>query len=91
MCKCGFVRSIGQHYLIGGVHDNSKFAPCGGCGYLIPVVEDGQIGIMSAVQVSVNGSYILPNGIVVLVDADVEAYLAGTLRFYHPEDIPVTQ
>lgn len=46
---------------------------------------------MSATQVSINGSYILPNGIVVLVEEDVEAYLAGTLQFYHPEDVPVTQ
>ena len=29
-----------------------------------------------------NGSYILPNGITVLVDADLEAYFDGTLEFY---------
>ena len=37
---------------------------------------------------SINGSYILPNGIVVLVDEDVEAYFAGTLRFYKKNEIP---
>ena len=47
--------------------------------------------IMSITQVSVNGSYIRSDGIVVLVDADIEAYLAGTLQFYHPDDVPVTQ
>ena len=30
---------------------------------------------------SLNGSYILPNGIVVLVDEDIEAYMNGTLVF----------
>ena len=42
---------------------------------------------MSITQVSVNGSYIRSD----LVDADIEAYLAGTLQFYHPDDVPVTQ
>ena len=39
---------------------------------------------------SLNGSYILPNGIVVLVDADIDAYLNGTLVFYKKEDLPTT-
>lgn len=67
------------------------FAPCAGCGYLVDISDGGSEGIMSTTQVSVNGSYILPNGIVVLVDEDVEAYLAGTLQFYHPADLPVTE
>ena len=32
-----------------------------------------------------NGSYILPNGIIVLVPEDEEAYFAGTLVFYNGE------
>ena len=42
-------------------------------------------------KVSANGSYILPNGIVVLVDEDIEAYLNGTLIFYDGDDIPTTE
>ena len=34
---------------------------------------------------SANGSYILPNGIVVLVEEDIEAYMNGTLVFYTGE------
>ncbi len=34
---------------------------------------------------SVNGSYILPNGIIVLVEEDIAAYMAGTLEFYYGE------
>ena len=45
----------------------------------------------SVMKVSVNGSYILPSGIIVLVDEDVEAYLNGTLVFYDKDDLPVTQ
>ena len=40
---------------------------------------------------SVNGSYLLPSGIAVLEDEDVEAYLNGTLQFYYENDLPVTQ
>ena len=42
-------------------------------------------------KVSLNGSYILPNGVIVLVDEDVEAYLNGTLVFYDRDKLPETQ
>ena len=42
-------------------------------------------------KVTANGSYILPSGIVVLVDEDIEAYLNGTLVFYDNDDVPVTE
>ncbi len=29
-----------------------------------------------------NGSYILPNGVIVLADEDIEAYMNGTLTFH---------
>lgn len=32
---------------------------------------------------TINGSYILPNGVIVLVDEDFESYLNGTLEFYN--------
>ena len=35
---------------------------------------------------SINGSYILPNGVIVLVDEDFEAYMNGTLVFIYPND-----
>ena len=35
---------------------------------------------------SENGSFILPDGIIVLVDEDIEAYLDGTLEFIYPDD-----
>lgn len=91
VCVCGAVGSIGAHYVVGGPAPGETTAPCGGCGYDMDLSDDGGLGIMSITQVSINGSYILPNGIVVLVEEDIEAYLAGTLQFYHPEDVPVTQ
>ena len=80
----------GRHYVTGGNGIN-RIIPCAGCGYLLDLRDDIQEGIMSITQVSVNGSYIRSDGIVVLVDEDIEAYLAGTLQFYHPANLPVTQ
>ena len=37
-------------------------------------------------MISVNGSYIDSNGIIILVDADIEAYLKGELVFYKDDD-----
>ena len=42
-------------------------------------------------KVTLNGSYILPNGIIVLVDEDIEAYFNGTLVFYDKDNLPQTQ
>lgn len=69
----------------------SYYAPCMGCGYLLDLRDDYYNSIASITRVSVNGSYILPGGIVVLVDEDIQAYLDGTLVFYHPDNIPTTQ
>ena len=89
-CACGETGGTGRHYVTGGSGIN-RFVPCAGCGYLLDLRDDVHEGIMSITQVSVNGSYIRSDGIVVLVDEDIEAYLAGTLQFYHPADLPVTQ
>ena len=35
---------------------------------------------------SENGSFILPDGIIVLADEDMEAYFNGTLEFIYPDD-----
>ena len=35
---------------------------------------------------SENGSFILPDGIIVLVDEDIEAYFNRTLEFIYPDD-----
>lgn len=67
-------------------------ADCLGCGHMLDLRYDMAISTPdSAAKVSVNGSYILPSGIIVLVDEDVEAYLNGTLAFYDKDDLPVTQ
>jgi hypothetical protein len=45
------------------------------------IMPRGSLGIIFGNNLSYfgNGSYVLPNGLVVLVDEDIEAYINGTL------------
>ena len=88
-CDCGETKIVAHYISI--EHIGEDYAPCEGCGHLLDLRNNIYQVAVSITQVSVNGSYIRPDGIVVLVDEDIEAYLAGTLQFYHPEDVPVTQ
>ena len=90
-CSCGTGAQTEKHTISASDLTGRIFAPCTGCGYLIDLRDDYYNSIASITQVSINGSYILPSGIVVLVDEDVQAYLDGTLTFYHPDDIPTMQ
>jgi hypothetical protein len=49
------------------------------------------IGTKPIQYITENGSYIRPDGIIVLVDEDVQAYLNGELIFYNPNDNLETQ
>ena len=55
----------------------------------MPIIR-GQ-SINNSVMVSNNGSYILPSGIIVLVDEDLELYLNGTLIFYNRNELFMTE
>lgn len=91
-CACGAIGGTSRHTLsISNVTPGVYFAPCMGCGFLLDMRGDMYETIMSITQVSINGSYVLPSGIIVLVDEDIQAYWDGTLVFYHPDDLPVTQ
>ena len=60
---------------------------CLACGEPINLNDDFVvIGSITPGQVTANGSYVMQNGIVVLVEEDIEAFLAGTLIFYTPND-----
>lgn len=90
-CTCGAYVTEG-HYIRRSDIINNRYATCLGCREQLDLFEDYADSIMSTItQVSINGSYIISNGIVVLVDEDVQAYLDGTLVFYHPDDVPTTQ
>ncbi len=87
-CECGLTR-LETHYVRGSDIVDGRYATCLGCNHELDLlVDQAEIGIYSVMKVSVNGSYILDNGIVVLADADLTAYLNGTLQFYDPDKLP---
>ena len=46
------------------------------------------LGSMNITKYSINGSYILPNGIIILVNNDIQSYLNNTLIFYDKNNLP---
>lgn len=91
-CSCGTDAQTEKHTISASdVTGGGNFATCMGCGYLLDLRDDYYNSIASITQVSINGSYVLPSGILVLVDEDIQAYLDGMLVFYHPDNIPTTQ
>lgn len=90
-CSCDAFITEGHYIRQSDVVDN-RYVRCLGCRAQLDLFEDYANSIMSTItQVSINGSYILSSGIVVLVDEDIQAYSDGTLAFYHPDNIPITQ
>ena len=61
---------------------------CVDCGYTKRKDSDFGNVILSITKVSANGSYILPDGTIMLVDEDIEAYLNGMLVFYDKDNVP---
>ena len=85
ICDCG-VSTLQGHAIVSGTN---KCILCGGnadMGFI-------QINALSPqVQyVTNNGSFILPNGVIVLMPEDVEAYLHNILVFYPKNDNLVTE
>lgn len=85
-CSCG--ETYTQAHAVRTGESTSRYANCIQCGYLVDLTTDFVIGMMSVDELlySENGSYILKNGVIVLVDEDIEAYLNGTLTFNKEED-----
>lgn len=95
-CECGQTTGSTQvHTILQSEIVNGRYAECIGCHHLLDLNSDmalvGGINSASVTQVSINGSYILPSGIIVLIDEDLDAYLNGTLVFYDKDKVPVLQ
>ena len=72
--------------------NSGLMANCLYCGQLVNLEDGiGMVPMQNAVKINLNGSYILPNGIIVLVDEDIEAYENGMLVFYDKDKLPQTQ
>lgn len=82
-CACGY-ESSGYHAVRSSA-SGGRYANCIECNKLIDLYSDIVIVMPYNIQGtmrSINGSYINAQGIIILVDEDIEAYLNGTLTFY---------
>ena len=87
-CVCGSGETQAHYVKQSDIIDN-RYVTCLGCNTLLDLNEDmANIDPNSVSRVTINGSYILSNGIIVLVDADVDAYINGTLQFYDINSVP---
>ncbi len=79
-CSCGLTKMNGHAVRAGSfVGGYATCIQCGGrasIGFVVP----GSFST-TTLPCSANGSYILPNGVIVLVEADVASFLQGTLVF----------
>lgn len=66
--------------------DTGRYKTCIRCNTAVDTNFGGGFINSTKVMVSLNGSYIMPNGIIILVDEDIDAYLNGDLIFYDPNE-----
>lgn len=96
-CVCGLIGTKTEAHMISQADLFKPKARCLGCNALLDMGGNGDIGMVPGILstgvniITENGSYILPNGIIVLVEEDIEAYFAGTLIFYDEDETLVTQ
>ncbi len=91
-CKCGQIGTATSLHVVRLSEVVNNIGFCVECGARVMLGDDFvQVGPASITKVTVNGSYILPNGIIVLVDEDIEAYENGTLVWYDKDKLPQTQ
>ena len=85
VCLCGEEGDIKPHVVkMGSFTGGTMYATCLLCGGRVS--RSPQI-ILSVNQLphTENGSYITPDGIIVLADEDMETYFDGTLEFVYPD------
>lgn len=83
-CLCGIL-DIDPHVVSPDAFNNGQqYATCLLCGGLASIGIIYYDGINQSFPATANGSFILPNGVIVLEDEDMDAYLEGTLIFNYP-------
>lgn len=90
-CSCGASTTQGHAVSSGAFNSGNMYAPCLLCGGQASMGFVGPNTLSDSQQRTTNGSFILPSGVIVLVDEDYEAYIAGTLEFYEVSNGTVTK
>jgi hypothetical protein len=89
-CNCGEIGTIIEPHYIRKEDIGKSKAFCLGCGAKLDLSGDIAIAPMPLslfTKVSENGSFIMPCGIVVLQEIDIESYENGTLIFHEKDTV----
>ncbi len=89
-CACGSTGTVTGAHIFPSVPPINGNINCIKCKHKMSSDDIGFVPINSIgiKKVSLNGSYILPNGNIILVYDDIEAYLNGSLVFYNKNELP---
>ena len=94
-CDCGEIGgNLEPHIILESQIINGRYAECLECHYLLDLYYDlgfGGLNSLHVTKVTINGSYILTNGIIILTDEDLSAYLDGSLVFYDKDKVHVLE
>ena len=90
ICACGYRGAKTQNHMVRASETINNKAKCLGCKRLLDLNYDIAVTLPEGFgyKYTVNGSRLLPNGIAVLVDCDIDSYIDGTLIFYNANEIP---
>ena len=81
VCECGEIgEEIGAHVIRSSELIDFK-APCLICGQILDLRSDTVILNNTIIKYTVNGSYVLSNGIIILSDEDLSSFYLGNLIF----------
>lgn len=82
-CVCGHVGTCLANHVVSASDTGARYKTCLGCHARLLITDDDMSVIQGVGLISVteNGSYMLPNGMIVLVEEDVAQYLCGQLLF----------
>ncbi len=91
-CECGATGTVTSLHTVRFTDEaiNGK-RPCIVCGAMVGGNGDISQIFSNAQMITVNGSFVGTDGIIYLVDEDIDAYFNGTLVFYDKDDLPVTE
>lgn len=86
-CTCGNSHTELHVVSAKSLGDGLEYVTCILCG---GPANAGIVPGMKGIQVTESGSFISPNGTLVLVDEDIDSYLSGEIVFEH-EDVEITR
>ena len=88
VCDCGVTGTLKKPHVIRAIDVVNQKAPCLECGYIVDCRNDTGMLLGTNIKYSINGSLVLSNGIIILVDEDINDYFLGCLIFYKSNELP---